>query len=95
MSVNTVHEFDNVEYVKRDVESGSGVALLPEPTVMDECASGRLKALEISGVQWFRPLGIIHRKGRDLPVSAQKLIEALKNNHYGEPAVPLPVVAEP
>ncbi|WP_237228509.1 LysR family transcriptional regulator [Rubinisphaera sp. JC750] len=77
-SVETVHEFDNVEYVKLDVESGSGVALLPHPTVVDECAAGRLKALEIAGVSWVRPLGIIHRKGRELSKPAQKFIEALQ-----------------
>lgn len=79
-TVDTIHSFDNVEYVKRDVESGSGVALLPHPTVVDECLTGRLNALEIVGVHWARPLGIIHRKGRELSRPALKFLEALKNN---------------
>lgn len=78
-TVDTIHSFDNVEYVKRDVESGSGVALLPHPTVVDECLTGRLNALEIVGVHWTRPLGIIHRKGRELTRPALKFLEALKN----------------
>lgn len=81
-TVETIHSFDNVEYVKRDVESGSGIALLPLPTVMDECSTGRLNALEINGVHWVRPLGVIHRKGRELSKPAYKFLEALKQNLY-------------
>jgi len=33
VTVRTVMEFDNVETIKRSVEVGSGVAILPEPTV--------------------------------------------------------------
>ncbi len=79
--VEMVHEFDNVEYVKRDVESGSGAALLPKPTIIDESIAGRLHCLEIEGTSWVRPLGIIHRKGRELSLAAIKLIEALQKSH--------------
>ncbi len=94
-SVKTVHAFDNIEYVKRDVESGSGAALLPEPTVLDECATGRLKALEIAGVHWVRPLGIIHRKGKELSKAAQKLIESLQSSHHADKAARLEAVPAP
>ncbi|MBL4885384.1 MAG: LysR family transcriptional regulator [Planctomycetaceae bacterium] len=79
--VNMVHEFDNIEYVKRDVESGSGAALLPEPTIVDESSAGRLHCITIEGASWVRPLGIIHRKSRELSVAAMKLMEALQKDH--------------
>ncbi|MCG6155418.1 LysR family transcriptional regulator [Rubinisphaera margarita] len=77
VGVETVHEFDNIEYVKRDVESGTGVALLPEPTVRDECLRGRMKALQVEGTSWVRPLGMIHRKGRELSLATRKFVDVL------------------
>ncbi|MCA8987011.1 MAG: LysR family transcriptional regulator [Planctomycetaceae bacterium] len=77
ISVETVHEFDNIECVKRDVESGTLAALLPEPTVRDECERGRLRSLELVGTNWSRPLGIIHRKGRELSAATRKLMDVL------------------
>ena len=40
ISVDFVHVFDNVENIKRAVEIGSGVALLPAPTVRREVEAG-------------------------------------------------------
>ena len=34
ISVNVIHEFDNVENIKRAVEAGVGVALIPYPTML-------------------------------------------------------------
>ena len=87
--VDVVHEFDNVEYVKRDVESGSGAALLPKPTIIDESISGRLHSIEIEGTSWVRPLGIIHRKGRELSLAAIKLIDALQKSHIETVSCPV------
>ena len=87
VSVETVHEFDNIEYVKRDVESGSGVALLPEPTLRDECQRGRMKAIEVEGTSWVRPMGMIHRKSRELSLATRKFIEVLKNECHSELSV--------
>ncbi len=87
--VDIVHEFDNVEYVKRDVESGSGAALLPKPTIIDESIAGRLHSIEIEGTTWARPMGIIHRKGRELSLAAVKLIEALQKSHIESVSCPV------
>jgi len=85
VEVEIVHEFDNIEYVKRDVESGAGIALLPEPTIIDECNRGRLKSIEVTGVSWVRPMGIIHRRGREISLASRKLIEILQNEcHSGQ-----------
>src|SRR5262249_8697604 len=48
VAVQIVHEFDNIETIKRAIEIGSGVAILPRPTVGPEVAAGRLAAIEIS-----------------------------------------------
>ncbi|MCL5278837.1 MAG: LysR family transcriptional regulator, partial [Planctomycetes bacterium] len=62
--VRTVMEFDNVETVKRAVEINAGVSILPQATVVQEIAGGTLKAIPFSNDQFFRPTGIIVRKGR-------------------------------
>lgn len=89
--VDTVHEFDNIEYIKRDVETGSGAALLPEPTIADELIAGRLHSLTIEGTSWVRPLGIIHRKSRELPLAAVKLMETLQKGYQQTSTCPASV----
>ena len=80
VSVDLVHVFDNVENIKRAVEIGSGVALLPAPTVRREVDAGLLRAVRLSGVEWYRPLGIVHRRNRRLTNPARKLVELLRGS---------------
>ena len=80
ISVDFVHVFDNVENIKRAVEIGSGVALLPAPTVRREVEAGLLHAVQIDGVEWQRPLGIVHRRNRTLTNPARKLVELLRKS---------------
>jgi DNA-binding transcriptional LysR family regulator len=71
-------EFDNIETIKRAVEIGAGISLLPEPTVLREVESGSLVQVPLEGVSLVRPLGIIHRRDRKLSETAQQFIELLK-----------------
>jgi DNA-binding transcriptional LysR family regulator len=80
ISVDFVHLFDNVENIKRAVEIGSGVALLPAPTVRREAETGSLHAVPIEEALWHRPLGIIHRRNRTLTNPARKLVELLRES---------------
>lgn len=78
VSLKVVHEFDNIENIKRDVEIGSGVALLPLETVQRELELGLLRAVKLADVQWLRPLGIVYRRKRKLSAAARKFVELLK-----------------
>lgn len=78
VSVETVHEFDNIEYVKRAVEIGSGISILPEATVQKEIESGTLHLISIDDAEWVRPLGIIHKKGRTLTSAMAKFVELIQ-----------------
>jgi DNA-binding transcriptional LysR family regulator len=100
IAVDVVHEFDNIETIKRAIEIGSGVALLPRPTVRQELASGTLAAVEVSDVELVRPLGIVHRRNRQLTTAVQKVIELLQRDaanstpelaHNGHPVNGRPV----
>ena len=72
-----VMELDNVEIMKRVVEIGIGVAILPEHAVRPEVRGGTLAAVQVSDEVFLRPLGIIHRSGKHFSPAATKFIECL------------------
>ena len=75
--VNVVHAFDNIENIKRAVEVGSGIALLPVPTVRREIELGSLVAIPLENVQWFRRLAIIHKKTKPFATAITRFLELL------------------
>ena len=75
--VKVVHAFDNIEITKRAVEVGLGLALVPRITVVDEVQRGRLKALNLTGGPFERPIGILTRKRAELSLPARKFIDLL------------------
>jgi DNA-binding transcriptional LysR family regulator len=88
-------EFDNIETIKRAVEIGAGVSLLPEPTVAREVQLGTLVAVPLADVEFTRPVGIVRRRGRELGRVAEQFTELLldagsmpteASSHPGAPA---------
>jgi DNA-binding transcriptional LysR family regulator len=79
VAANIVREFDNIETIKRAIEIGSGVALLPGPTAWQEISSGTLVAIPIADADLVRPLGIIHKRQARLPSAARKFVELLQH----------------
>jgi LysR family transcriptional regulator, transcriptional activator of the cysJI operon len=73
-----VMELDNVETIKRVVEIGTGLAILPEPAVRPEVKGKSLVAVHFSEEIPLRPLGIIHRHGKHFSPAAEKFIEFLR-----------------
>lgn len=78
VQVKVVLTFDNVEAVKRAVEAGSGIAILPEPTLQHERQAGTLVAIPFAAVSFVRPLGIVYRRGRKLSAAAQAFVDLLR-----------------
>jgi DNA-binding transcriptional LysR family regulator len=72
-------EFDNIETMKRAIEIGSGISLLPAPTVAREVADGTLVKVALNDHSLVRPLGIIHRRDRKLSDTAERLIKMLRS----------------
>ncbi len=87
VTVNVVHSFDNIENIKRAVEIGSGVSILPEPTVQREVEAGTLVALPLKDVAWFRPLGVIQKRHKALSTAADKFKELLRVSPANLPPV--------
>ena len=68
---------DNVETIKRAIEIGAGVSILPAPTVAREQEAGTLATVGLAGQQLSRPLGIIHRRDYELSETAQRFVKLL------------------
>lgn len=84
IEVDVVMEFDNIETIKRAIEIDAGIALLPEPTVQREVAAGTLVATPLVGVELFRPIGIIYRRGKELSPTALRFIDLLQSMQGSE-----------
>jgi DNA-binding transcriptional LysR family regulator len=72
-------EFDNIETIKRAIEIGAGISVLPEPTISREIESGSLVQIPIDGQPIVRLLGIIHRRDRKLSETAHRFISLLQS----------------
>ena len=77
VAVKVVHTFDNIENIKRAVEIGAGISILPLPTTRREVEHGFLKALPLATGGVVRPLGIIHKRHRHLSNAAEKFADLL------------------
>jgi DNA-binding transcriptional LysR family regulator len=80
VKTEAVFEFDSIENIKKAVEVGTGVALLPEPTIREEVNAGSLLGLRLDGARFVRPLGIIHCRQQKLGSAARAFIDLLRHN---------------
>jgi DNA-binding transcriptional LysR family regulator len=80
VSVRRVAEFDNIETIKRAVEVGFGLGIVPRPSIVDEQKSGQLAVVQLAEPEWARTVGVIYRSDRTLGIAARKFIELLKNS---------------
>ena len=78
VTVHRAAEFDNIETIKRAVEVGLGVAVVPRPSVLDEQRSGQLAVVPLAEPEWERTVGIVYRSDRALGTAAKKFIELLR-----------------
>lgn len=80
LELNTTMEMDNVETIKRAVELGLGVAILPLPCVQQEINSGSLVSKQFMEPGFTRPIGILVRKGKYLSRASQAVLDSFKNS---------------
>lgn len=77
VAVNRVMEFDNVETIKRAVEIGSGISVLPHATVMAELKRGALVKVDFVSGRFTRTIGMVHRRGRALSGAAREFMRLM------------------
>lgn len=81
--VNIVMEFDNIETIKRSVEVGSGLSILPESTIVNEVKNGLLVRVGLAGGPFTRTVGIVHRRGRVPSAAVRHFIDLLLAGRSG------------
>ncbi len=79
VDVHKVAEFDNIETIKRSVEVGFGLAIVPHPSVMDEEKNNQLSVIELAEKDWVRPVGVVYRTDRTLSIAAKKFVQLLES----------------
>jgi DNA-binding transcriptional LysR family regulator len=77
VEVKKIAEFDNIETIKRAVEVGFGLAIVPQPAVSD-AEPGQIAVIKLAEKEWRRPVGIIHRSDRILSIAARKFVQLLE-----------------
>jgi DNA-binding transcriptional LysR family regulator len=78
IEVHIVMELDNIETIKRSVEIGAGVSIVPLFSVQREVQSGALAQVQFAHHTFLRPLGVILKRNRALAPAARKLIELMQ-----------------
>ena len=68
---------DNVDTLKRAVEIGLGISIVPYRTIREEEREGTLCAIQIRDLRLERPLGILTPKGRAPSQPSQLFIQTL------------------
>jgi DNA-binding transcriptional LysR family regulator len=79
VEVSKVAEFDNIETIKRAVQVGFGVAIVPLPSITEEERSGQLVVVKLAEKDWVRPVGVIYRTDRNLSLAAKKFLQLLES----------------
>lgn len=83
IEIKKVAEFDNIETIKRAVEVGFGIAIVPQPSVEDEVRTKQLCAISLSEKEWVRPVGIVYKSDRQLSAAARKFVDLVSEEGTG------------
>ncbi len=67
-----------LEAIKRFVEAGMGVALVPRLTAQAEIARGQVAALAVSEMKLERKLYLVYRKGATLSHAARAFLRVAR-----------------
>lgn len=78
VEVNRILHFDNLQMIKEAVAHRVGVSIMPARVLLDEMQQGRLVAIPIEAPELYRPLGIIHRRGKRFARVAQAFLDLLR-----------------
>lgn len=82
--VNYVMELDNIETIKRSIEAGLGLSLLPAPTLVAEIRARTLVGRPpAEGPFRRRPIGVMYRRTRERS-SAGRAVLALLTAELGK-----------
>ena len=76
--LNISMELPTLESIKRFVEQGMGVALVPRLTAQTEIARGQVVALTVREMKFERRLHLVYRKGASLSHAARAFLQVAR-----------------
>ena len=74
----------SLDGIKRGVEMGLGVALLPRRCALSEIATGQLAAVKVPQLRLPRHIRLIYRRSKEMSHAAEAFLKAAKNVSDGE-----------
>lgn len=77
IKLNPVMEFDNIETVKRAVEIGFGVAIVPEVTVLQEVSMKSLSKVRFRDVRLSRPVAAVYKRTKVISPALENFLSVL------------------
>jgi LysR family transcriptional regulator, transcriptional activator of the cysJI operon len=77
VSVVLAMELDNIETIKRSVEAGLGISILPAPALGHERRAGSLVGRRFAEGPLERPIGVIHHRRREQSAAARAFLALL------------------
>jgi DNA-binding transcriptional LysR family regulator len=77
VALRNVMELDNVETIKRAVEVGVGLALVPAASVRQEFVRGTLVVVRLKDCFINRPLAVLHRRGFALTPAMKLFVDLM------------------
>jgi DNA-binding transcriptional LysR family regulator len=89
IAMRLVMHFDNIQMIKEAVALGRGVSILPARTMQAEIEQGRLVAVPLRAPELVRPVGVVHRRRKQLNRAAQGFLALMtggapsQNGHAG------------
>jgi DNA-binding transcriptional LysR family regulator len=78
VSVRARMEISSPEAMKRFVQAGLGVSILPRPVVAGEIRRGALHAISLPGVRFEREIGVVHRGAESLSPAARTFLDMVE-----------------
>lgn len=82
-ALNIVMELPTLEAIKRLVEDGLGVALMPRSAARAETARGQIVALAVREMRLERPIYLVHRRGARLSHAAEAFLACAREGGGG------------
>ena len=76
--INIQIALPSLDGIKRAVEMGLGVALLPKRCALSELASGRLKAVTVPGLQLPRQIQLVYRRSGEMSHAADAFLNVAR-----------------
>ncbi|MBZ5527018.1 MAG: LysR family transcriptional regulator [Acidobacteriia bacterium] len=79
-------ELPSIGMIKKFVAANAGVSFISDAFARDQVKAGEVKLIAVEGVELYRELGLVYRRDRSLPRTAQALIALIREHRKAHPS---------